>query len=343
MLAGLLAGLLIVSCAQEPAPATGPPATVAAAADATLALLDDASRQELAYMRDDELISAHRGLGMTVRAQFDLWHDPGRLRDCKSRHPEDCSMEVVKALHSRLRAALPAAERAALEKLEAAMDRVRLPARDFEQTPLPEFVAFLQSAVDAQLPGSERFRIRYLPRDANEAVTLEGADRSMYELYKNMFTGLDFRKTPPDLTVAPYYRPLAGIPADGWLEVAYQTSQGLREETRELVRDAGAWQELWSRMNTASAPPSAPPVIDFTQHSALVIALGERPTSGYAVRAQAIGLHRSTAMVTVQERQPARHCMVAQMSSYPTSVFLVPRAASDIGYLEQIETSDCGG
>ena len=113
----------LVSCTH--AAAKDRPATVAAAVEATRGLLDDEGRKQLAYLRDDELIGLHHGFGMTVRAQLGLWGDnPRLLKDCKSSHPDDCSMEVIGKLHARLRAELPADERARLEKLESGMDRV---------------------------------------------------------------------------------------------------------------------------------------------------------------------------------------------------------------------------
>jgi hypothetical protein len=339
----LLLGLCLGTVSCTSAPSGSRPSTVAAAADSMLALIDEQSRRDLAYMADDELISLHHGFGMTVREQFGLWKDnPRLLKDCKSSHPDDCSMEIIEAMHARLRAALPADERARLVKLESNMDRVRLTARDFKDTPLPEFVAFLQAAVDAQLPAGDRFRIQFEPRDAGYLVSAEVGDGSLYELYRNMLTGLDFTKALPDLQVAPYYRPLEGIGADGLLERVYFSNFGMHEEARELVRDQAGWQAMQGRLLTAARSMQFPPSIDFTKYSALVIALGERPTHGYEVNAEALGLHRSVASVAIRESRPGKSCMVAQTITYPVAVFLLPRVATGVTYLEGISDRECG-
>jgi hypothetical protein len=338
----VLTGLCLGAVACMDTRSEDRPATVNAAADAVLASIDDEARRDLAYMRADELISLHHGFAMSVRAQLGLWDgNPRLLEDCKSSHPDDCSMEVIETVQVRLRAALPAVERARLEKLESNMDRVQLTARDFKDTPLPEFVAFLQAAVDAQLPAADRFRIQFEPPDAGYLVSAEVPEGSLYELYRNSFTGLDFTKTQPDLRVEPYYRPLEGVGADGLLEKVYFSDSGPREELRAMVRDAAGWSEMLSRLSMAAASTQAP-AIDFTKFSALVIALGERPTHGYEVNAEALGLHRSIASVSIRESRPGKSCMVAQAITYPVAVFLLPRAATGVTYLEGISDRECG-
>jgi hypothetical protein len=338
----LLTGLCLgaVSCTDTPPKQR--PATVDAAAVNMLGLIDDESRRDLAYMRRDDLNSLHHGFGMTVREHLGLWGDDARrVKDCKSSHPDDCSMEVIEAMHARARGALPMEERQRLEKLESNMDRVRLTARDFEDTPLREFVAFLQAAVDTQLPAADRFRIQFEPRDAGYLVAAEVPEGSLYELYRNSFTGLAFSKAPPDLRVEPYYRPLEGIGADGQLKRVYFSNSGPHEELRALVRDQAQWNEMLSRLPGAAA--STPlPVIDFTRHSALVIALGERPTHGYEVNAEGLGLRRAIATVAIRESRPGKSCVVAQAMTYPVAVFLLPRAATGVSYLEGIRDRECG-
>jgi hypothetical protein len=341
----ILACLCLGSISCTHAPIEERPSTVAAAVEVARGLLDDEDRRLLAYMRDADVISLHHGFGMTIRAQLGLWSDnPRLLKDCKSSHPDDCSMEIIENLRARLRAELPADERARLEKLEAGMDRVRLPGREFTDAMLPDFVTFLQNAVDAKLPEADRFRIRFLPQDAGETMSFTvGNGVTLSELNGDMMlSGLYVTKVPPDLLVEPYSRPMAGIPADGQLETIYSTAQGFPEETRELVRDPAAWERMWRRLGTASRSGDAPPAIDFAKHSALVIALGERPTSGYGISARAGGLHRTTALVTVQERRPGNSCMVAQAASRPTAVFLLPRVAGSVSYLENISDRECG-
>ena len=72
-----------------------------------------------------------------------------------------------------------------------------------------------------------------------------------------------------------------------------------------------------------------------------MISLGERPTNGYEVSAKALGLHRSAATVTVQESRPGKSCVVAQTASHPTAVFLLPRVAESVRYLEGINDREC--
>ncbi len=339
----LLTGFCLGTVSCTDTPPKSELTTVDAAAVTMLDLIGEQSRHDLAYMRRDELNSLHHGFGMTVRQHFGFWGDNTRLvKDCKSSHPDDCSMEIIEAMHARARGALPADERARLEKLESNMDRVRLAARDFKDAPLAEFVAWLQAAVDAQLPAGERFRIQFESRDAGYLVSAEVAEGSLYELYRNAFTRLDFTKTPPDLRVEPYHRPLEGIGADGFLEKVYFSDSGPQEEFRELVSDAAGWNKMLGRLPTAAASTQAP-AIEFTRYSALVIALGERPTGGYEVNAEALGLHRSVATVAIRESRPGKSCMVAQATTHPVAVFLLPRTATDVTFLEGITDRECAG
>jgi len=293
-------------------------------------------------MRADDLVTIQRGFGMTIRAQFGLWDDnPRLLRDCKSRHPEDCSAEIVGRLQARLRAELPAEERARLEKLEAGMERVKLPDREFDNWSLSSLVHFLQLEVDRQLPAADRFQIECDPRDCGESVFVERSGSSLYEFYTNMFTGLDVRKAPPNLWIGPYYQPLYGIPENGILQRAYYTANGLGEETRQLVRTPAEWKAIWKQLSAAPGAPTLAPVIDFQNYSALVIALGERPTSGFEVSVVAGGLHRRTAALGIHESRPGKSCIVAMAASHPTGVFLLPRIAESVTYLENISDREC--
>jgi len=320
------------------------PRSVADAVELLHRRLSVDERRELAYLRKDELIRQQHGFAMTVRNQFGMWGDnPALLASCKSRNAEDCSMEIIERLYARLRAELPAEELQHLETLESRMARVQLPAHEFAAVPLSGFVTFLQSQIDAQLPEGDRFTVHYASGDAQETVTTSIlAGSTLVSVLDGLaFASFDVVKVPPDLLIEPYYRPLAGVSADGKLQSVFNSAQGLREETRELARDPAAFEKLWGRLLEDSKSTQPAPQIDFARFSALMIALGGRPTDGYELSLIAAGLHHRTAVLVVEESQPGKGCKTATAVSYPTAVFLLPKEAESVSFLERFTTHEC--
>ena len=76
----------------------------------------------------------------------------------------------------------------------------------------------------------------------------------------------------PEGEEVPFLRAFPGTP-----------NGGIREETRAVIRDAKAWEEIWARASLHLGPAPKPPAVDFAKEMPAIAALGEKPTGGWSV------------------------------------------------------------
>jgi len=85
-----------------------PPTTVIEAVDRLLDILDEDDKQDIAGMKEPELIDLHFGLGMGIRNAW-LWKGNAELLDDCGKYdkfafePDSCSGVITRALWERLR------------------------------------------------------------------------------------------------------------------------------------------------------------------------------------------------------------------------------------------------
>lgn len=171
--------------------------------------LDERSERDLAYMGYDDLAKLQDTLGASLRARFGLSTRNFRLAyDCDAEYinPYSCSSIIISRLWKKVRADLPAAERASLEALESGMNRVRLGSKRFEYVPLEELVAFFNDAIRAQLPRETQFTVVCDPKQANDRLSIAWhamGTISLREALTVLEAGGEWRarKDPPNLVI----------------------------------------------------------------------------------------------------------------------------------------------
>ena len=81
------------------------PASLDAAVDRLLSILDEDTLIEVAAREHDQLNDLHFGLGLAIRNAWVWPHNPELCaREGIPVHPDDCSAVIIKALWERLRA-----------------------------------------------------------------------------------------------------------------------------------------------------------------------------------------------------------------------------------------------
>ncbi len=173
------------------------------------AQLDAQSEHDLAYMGYDELANLQSTLGASVRDRFGLNTRNFRLAyDCDAEymHPHTCASIIISRLWKKVRADLPASERAALEALESGMDRVRLESERFENVPLQELVTFFNDAIRAQLVPDAQFKVVGDPARANDRLSVAWRAMGTISLREALTVLEDggewrARKDPPNLVI----------------------------------------------------------------------------------------------------------------------------------------------
>lgn len=173
------------------------------------AQLDAQSERDLAYMGYDDLAKLQNTLGASVRAQFGLNTRNFRLAyDCDAEymHPHTCSSIIISRLWKKVRADLPAAERAGLETLESGMDRVRLGSEQFDNVPLQELAAFFNDAIRTQLAPAAQFEVVHDSARADDRLSVAWRAMGTISL-REALTVLEeggewrVRKDPPNLVI----------------------------------------------------------------------------------------------------------------------------------------------
>lgn len=124
-------------------------------------------------------------------------------------------------------------------------------------------------------------------------------------------------------------------------ESAFRFHSGLESPVREVVRDADSWRRIWVRLSGSGASSPAPDV-DFAREMALVAAMGQRSTGGYAIRIESVERAGSGLAVRVVETSPGPTCGTGQALSRPADVVIVPRSALPVQWTVRQVVTDCG-
>jgi hypothetical protein len=107
-----------------------------------------------------------------------------------------------------------------------------------------------------------------------------------------------------------------------------------------VVRDAAAWQATWARLRRGPAAESAP-AVDFARDMIVVVALGERPSGGYAVRIDSVSAGSPGPVVHYTATEPGEGCMSTQALTAPVDAVQVPRVAGPARFTRRTVRTAC--
>jgi uncharacterized protein DUF6794 len=184
------------------------PTSIEGAVTTLEATLDADARQRLAELGPYDLRFLHSTMGAWIAEHFGLAHGNYRLHaDCGFGDyidPDSCTSLVIETLWKKLRAELPAQQRAALEVLEARMEAVVVPPFDFRRTPLEEVGRFFNRNISQRLTDASMFEVMVAPKDAQSEVTwreTSAVSLSVTIMRLSAETDIDVRKAPPNLVM----------------------------------------------------------------------------------------------------------------------------------------------
>ena len=101
---------------------------------------------------------------------------------------------------------------------------------------------------------------------------------------------------------------------------------GIRTAMRSVLRDQKSWEALW-REHTSNVSPVPPvPGVDFASQMVLAVAMGERPTGGYAIEVTEVraGTASEPMTVLVREARPPKDATVTQALTSPFHFVAIP-------------------
>jgi len=63
----------------------------------------------------------------------------------------------------------------------------------------------------------------------------------------------------------------------------FEFNTGINQQERLVIGDADAWAAFWARMYANRSPVPERPAVDFSKEVIVAVAMGARPSGGYAI------------------------------------------------------------
>ena len=115
------------------------------------------------------------------------------------------------------------------------------------------------------------------------------------------------------------------VAANRWIDA---TSSGLKSQTRLVISDretlARVWRDAW--------PTKVVPSVDFTQHSLVLFAAGERMTGGFSAVIDSVCSSAGAASIFARVVSPPAGAMVTEMITSPADLVRVPLLSGRVSW-----------
>ena len=109
------------------------------------------------------------------------------------------------------------------------------------------------------------------------------------------------------------------------LERGSQAGAALSDSRFAVVNTEEEFSGLYRRIHSEELPPPEPPPVDFSESFILVVAMGEKPTSGYAVEIGQVVREGPRLVVEVRSIEPDSERMQATVITRPYALIRIKR------------------
>lgn len=137
---------------------------------------------------------------------------------------------------------------------------------------------------------------------------------------------------PPGATLVP------SAEIDTLVDESYS---GVTEPRREVFRSDSAWGDFWETVHQTRSPRPEVPEIEFGRQMVIAVAMGQRPTGGYAIDIEAMYRDDGTLHVLVLETSPGPSCGTTQALTQPVLAVAVAAAEGKVAFHEDSAVTDC--
>jgi hypothetical protein len=135
-------------------------------------------------------------------------------------------------------------------------------------------------------------------------------------------------RAPAAPTPTPSQPPMRTLDAAAHLLTTTTAQPG--EPGLQVVRDRAGWERAWGQLQGGAAAGPAP-AVDFAREMVVVVAAGEKPSGGHAVRIDGTSTAADGALVVhVTETAPGEGCMSTMQMTAPVDVVRIPRVAGAV-------------
>jgi hypothetical protein len=118
-------------------------------------------------------------------------------------------------------------------------------------------------------------------------------------------------------------------------------SSGFTEPQRLIVRDQGAWADVWGQIWKGNSPIPELPAVDFGREMVVVAALGQRPTGGYSILVDSAHMTVEGLTIAVRQVSPDKSCPVTLALTQPVDVCRLQRTDNAVEFVDRAETRTC--
>lgn len=123
----------------------------------------------------------------------------------------------------------------------------------------------------------------------------------------------------------------------------------VREMSALTQPERVAWSEPavflagWQRAHAGTNPGIVLPSIEAGRETAVLVALGERPSGGHAIRVSAAEMHGDSLLVHVESSRPGPGCMTTAVMTQPYQIVAIAwhGPADRIRFVEHERIDDC--
>lgn len=111
---------------------------------------------------------------------------------------------------------------------------------------------------------------------------------------------------------------------------------GLDQEIFKAINSKSDWKQLWREIeprlsrDESMRQPFPLPRIDFSRYTLIVVALGDRPSSGYGVSIYSVSEDQFHVDVSAFELRPDTDCVVLAVLTHPIALVLIPRTDKEV-------------
>jgi PrcB C-terminal len=131
--------------------------------------------------------------------------------------------------------------------------------------------------------------------------------------------------------------------------VPFMTICGIWDQLRLVVRDREAWVDVWKRIHAVDpyrrqyAEPPLLPEIDFSREMVVVAAMGQRPSSAYAIVIDsAYAYERNYRLeIVVRSVENRKRCGAFTVMTAPVDIVRLPKTDRSVIFRETEVVPDC--
>lgn len=121
---------------------------------------------------------------------------------------------------------------------------------------------------------------------------------------------------------------------------AFSPNSGYEAAERLVIRDAAAWEAAWARLHAGGSPRPLP-AVDFTVHSVVLAALGQRASGGYGILLDSAVATVDSVIVHLHATSPGPRCGTTVALTEPVDLARIPHDVRPVAFRERQVVTDC--